>query len=97
MLGVVLNSTIELIKSSHQYMRATIQLYGTLLEDIDYGLRQGCCIAPALFNLYSCLLLVVERWIVRTDSVEGVGVLMRHKRLMANYPGDTYAMHVNCA
>ena len=44
---------INLIQSFHQNMQAQIQLNGTLLEEIDVtnGLRQGCCMAPALFNL----------------------------------------------
>ena len=58
----------ELIQSFHQDMSATIQVDGTLLEEIEVGngLRQGWCMAPALFNLYSSL--VVERWIARTES-----------------------------
>ena len=47
--------TINLIKSFHLGMKAAIRLEGTLLEEIDVenGLRQGCCMAPVLFNLYT--------------------------------------------
>ena len=42
--------------SFHDGMAAQIKLNGTLLEPIsvDNGLRQGCCMAPVLFNLYTC-------------------------------------------
>jgi len=53
-LGVP-DTLIELIRSFHQDMKATIRLDGTLLEEIrvENGLRQGCCMAPALFKLYT--------------------------------------------
>ncbi len=52
----------------------------TLLEEINVenGLRQGCCMAPALFNLYACV--VVERWSARMEGVDGAGVYLRHKQ-----------------
>ena len=70
--------TINLIKSFHLGMKAAIRLEGTLSEEIDVenGLRQGCCMAPVLFNLYTCL--VVERWLIRVEGV-GVGVTVKHK------------------
>ena len=60
--------TINLIKSFHLGMKAAIWLEGTLLEEIDVenGLRQGCCMAPVLFNFYTCL--VVERWLFRVKG-----------------------------
>ena len=70
--------TINLIKSFHLGMKAAIWLEGTLLEEIDVenGLRQGCCMAPVLFNLYTCL--AVERWLFRVEGA-GVGVTVKHK------------------
>ena len=70
--------TINLIKSFHLGMKAAIRLEGTLLEEIgvENGLRQGCCMAPVLFNLYTCL--VVERWLFRVEGA-GVGVTVKHK------------------
>ena len=55
-LGVP-NSTIQLIQSFHQDMYATIKLDGNTLDPIavENGLRQGCCMAPVLFNLYTML------------------------------------------
>lgn len=39
-------------------------LDGNLIEEIDVEnvLRQGCCMAPVLFNLYTCTCIVIERW-----------------------------------
>ena len=46
-LGVP-DNTIQLIRSFHQGMKATIRLEGKLTEefDVDNGLQQGCCLAP---------------------------------------------------
>ena len=50
-LGVP-DTLIELIRSFHQDMKATIRLDSTLLEEIrvENGLSQGCCMAPALIH-----------------------------------------------
>ena len=59
-LGVP-EENISLIQSFHLGMKAVIRLESTSIEEIsvENGLRQGCCMAPVLFNLYTCL--VVER------------------------------------
>ena len=77
-LGVP-EETISLIQSFHLGMRAVIRLEGTSLEEIsvENGLRQGCCMAPVLFNLYTCL--VVQRWLVRMEGVGVVGVTVKYK------------------
>lgn len=77
-LGVP-DQLVEIIQSFHQDMKAQIRLGDSLLEeiDVDNGLRQGCCMAPALFNLYSCV--VVERWTARMEGTDGAGVYIRHK------------------
>ena len=45
---------LSLIRSLHVDMRARVRLSGRLTEDIyvNNGLRQGCTLAPTLFNLY---------------------------------------------
>ena len=75
-LGVP-DTLIELIQSFHQDMKATIRLDSTLLEiRVENGLRQGCCMAPALFNLYASL--VVQRGSTRMKNA-GVRVHLYHK------------------
>ena len=71
---------IHLIASFHQDMKAKIRLDGTMLEEIEVqnGLRQGYCMAPVLFNLYTCL--AVERWLVRVEDTEGVGITIKYKQ-----------------
>ena len=77
-LGVPI-STIQLIPSFHQDMQATIQLDGNSLDPIvaENVLRQGCCMAPVLFNLYACLF--VERWVERVADIDGVGIIVTYK------------------
>ena len=62
---------VSIIKSFHQNMTANVRVDDELLEGIDVrnGLRQGCTIAPTLFNLYACL--VADRWSSRTHHLAG--------------------------
>ena len=77
-LGVP-ESTIQLVRSFHQDMQAAVQLDGDILDPIDVGngLRQGCCMAPVLFNLYACLF--TERWRERVSDIAGVGITLKYK------------------
>lgn len=70
---------VNLIRSFHTDMKAKIRLDGELLEEIsvENGLRQGCCMAPVLFNLYTTLL--IEHWREGLDGTDGVGVVVKHK------------------
>ena len=75
-LGVP-DSMIRLVHSFHEGMKAQISINGELLEEkieVENGLRQGCTLAPTLFNLYACL--VMERWTERVAGLEGVGTGM---------------------
>ena len=52
---------------------------GKLLEDIEVnnGSRQGCSMAPTLFNLYASV--VPEKWREAVQDVEGEGVELLYK------------------
>ena len=65
---------VDIVRSFHSNMVARIRVDGELLEEIGMsnGLRQGCTMAPALFNLYACV--VAERWTERVKGSEGMGI-----------------------
>ena len=93
-LGVP-EDTVQPIKSFHRDMKARVMcIDGAMLEEIEVvsGLRQGCCMAPVLFNLYSCL--AVERWLARIENIEGAGNTIKYKN--NNYSGGTLASYRNC-
>ena len=70
---------IDIIRSFHDGMHVQVRVNGRTLEEIpvENGLRQGCTMAPVLFNLYACL--VVERWSARVKDDEGVGTYLQYK------------------
>ena len=49
----------DIIRSFHGGMQAQIRMDGELLEEIavENDLRQGCTMAPVIFNLYACLVV----------------------------------------
>ena len=67
----------EIIKSFHSNMKSRVRVDRELLDEIkvNYGLSQGCIMAPKLFNLDAYL--VAERWLERIKSVEGAGTHTR--------------------
>ena len=69
----------DLVKSFHSCMKARVKMDGTLLDyfDVSNGIRQGCTMAPTLFNHYASI--VSERWLHRVEGLEGVGMLLMHK------------------
>jgi hypothetical protein len=70
-LGVS-EETVQLIKSFHYGMKARVHVDGAMLEktEVQTGLGQVSCMAPVLFNLYTCL--AVDRWLARAKDTEGV-------------------------
>ncbi len=67
---------IDIVKSFHEGMEARVRVGEDLLEEIEVskGLRQGCTMAPTLFNLYSCA--VVERCLERVKHINGAGTFV---------------------
>ena len=66
---------IALIKGFHEGMTASLRLAGgssdTQPISVENGLRQGCCMAPVLFNIF--MWAVIECWRQRV-SIDGVGI-----------------------
>ena len=61
-------SLLNIIRSLHDGMKAEITVDGAITPEIEVtnGLRQGCTIAPTLFNLY--FNLVMGQWYTKRHS-----------------------------
>ena len=70
---------VDVVRSFHTNMMARVRVDGELLEEIgvNNGLRQGCTIAPTLFNLYACV--VAERWLEKVQNEEDVGTRVLYR------------------
>ena len=62
-------SMLSIVRSLHDGMSAEVTVNGQVAPEFEVsnGLRQGCVIAPTLFNLYFAL--VMEQW---RSKVQGV-------------------------
>ena len=52
------DTLLSLIVSFHQEMQARIWLEGKLMDREERSEGQGCCMAPVLFNLFMCAVVV---------------------------------------
>ena len=70
---------IDIIRSFHDNMNASIRVDGELLEENEVSnvLRLGCSMTTTLFNLYVCV--VGESWLSRVAEIEDVGSYPRYK------------------
>ena len=68
---------VNIIRSLHDGMKAGVKVDGATTPEIEVinGLRQGCTIAPTLFNLY--FNFVMEQWRKRSQPF-GVEVLYKY-------------------
>jgi len=74
---------VEIVRSFHDNMKASVRVDGELLEDFEVtnGLRQGCTMAPPLFN-FSCLPVLLLRGGRKEFRrlLTDIGTLMLHKQ-----------------
>ena len=77
---------LAVIKSFHTSMAAVLRMSGTTVDPFSAhnGLRQGCSIAPMLFNIF--MWAVVSRWQQRVSGVPGIGFSFSHN----TDPGNLY-------
>ena len=70
---------LSVIKSLHEGMKAAVRVEGGTTDNIlvTNGLRQGCTLAPSLFNLYFSAM--VASWRSKCPEV-GVSVMYKHGR-----------------
>ncbi len=70
---------VDIVKSFHKDMKAKVRLEGEELEEIEVtnGLRQGCTMAPSLFNLYACAM--TEIWMEKVKDVDDAGTKILYK------------------
>ena len=70
---------LQIIRSFHDGMKAEVRVESSSTDSFELknGLRQGCSLAPTLFNIYYSA--VIANWRERS-STAGVNVRFKHGR-----------------
>ena len=77
---------ISIIRAVHDGSRAAVRAYGRVSEsfDVTCGVRQGCVLAPTLFNLYSDAVIHMSLDSRQVQN-KGVGIAYLHNaKLVGN-------------
>ena len=91
---------LSIVQSFHTSMQATICVDGDRLDPfaVRNGLRQGCSMAPTLFNIF--MWAVFQRWYARVADIPGAGVPIhtnaRQRLFFRRHRTDTRRSILDC-